>query len=388
MIDVFYTPDTLAALMVQSLPKGFSPSRIVDFSAGEGSLLLAAESFWPNASVHANDICPRSVRRLRKLEPSWSVSCADFLSTRSRCRSKFGSLTESFDLILLNPPFSQKGVKPVSWPGAPQITTGQAALFVYIALGYLAKSGYLLAILPDGCLSSERDRDGWVALASVCDIEVIETNPINSFKGVSARTSIVRIRKKLKPAFVKLVDETDYMQSSMTKVIRGSHQMHSLKKDCRGIPLIHTSELRDGAVKVSKQSIATKKIIKGPALLFPRVGLVTPQKVCLLECSREVALSDCVLAVQCETSVEVELLRNEILKVWPIFAENYRGTGAPYITLERASKIISVIQHRIIYSRPIHHERVSNDLSMGNPINTVVFDNTRLVPSGVVLCMG
>src|SRR5690554_913744 len=238
MIDAFYTPDTLAALMVQSLPKGFRPSQVVDFSAGEGSLLVAAVSFWPNATVHANDICPRSARRLRELGPDWSVSCADFLSARSRKKAKFGSLTESFDLILLNPPFSQKGVKPASWPGMPQITTGQAALFVYIALSYLAKSGYLLAILPDGCLSSERDRDGWIALASVCDIEVIETNPVNSFKGVSARTSIVRIRKKLKPAFVKVVDETDYIQNSMTKVIRGSHQMHSLKKNCRGIPLI------------------------------------------------------------------------------------------------------------------------------------------------------
>ncbi|CAE6816150.1 N-6 DNA methylase [Paraburkholderia aspalathi] len=347
MIDVFYTPDSLARSMVKSLPKGFCPSRIVDFAAGEGSLLETASTLWPNASVYANDVCPRSARRLRAQGPQWFVSCVDFLSERSRNKSKFGQLAGSFDLVLLNPPFSQRGVKPTSWPGMPAITSGQAALFVYIALGYLAPSGYLLAILPDGCLSSRRDRKGWMALADAYDIEVISSNPTNSFKGVSARTSIVRIRKRSEPTLADPTADARTQRPATTQVIRGTNQMHSLKRNRGGVPLIHTSELREGVVTQPQHRITTEKTIRGPALLFPRVGRVTTQKLCLLEDSREVALSDCVLGVLCETTVEAEQLRSEIIKAWPKFAEGYRGTGAPYITVERATSVLDNIQRGI-----------------------------------------
>ncbi|WP_186066916.1 hypothetical protein [Burkholderia gladioli] len=356
MIDVFYTPNSLACSMVKSLPKDFCPSSIVDFAAGEGSLLEAAAALWPDAVVYANDVCPRSARRLRMQEPRWIVSCSNFLSERSRGRSKFAQLAGSFDLVLLNPPFSQRGVKPMNWPGMPAITTGLAALFVHVALGYLAPSGYLLAILPDGCLSSVRDRAGWVALADAYDVEVIGSNPTNSFKGVSARTSIVRIRKRSASIFAELAEATvgtPPMLPATQPVVRGHHQMHSLKKSRRGIPLVHTSELREGSVMEAKKRIVTEKTICGPALLFPRVGRVTPQKVCLLEDSREVALSDCVLAVQCATRIEAEQLRDEILASWPTFAAGYRGTGAPYITVKRAASILDEIQIGVLNKRSL-----------------------------------
>jgi hypothetical protein len=75
-----------------------------------------------------------------------------------------------------------------------------------------------------------------------------------------------------------------------------------------------------------------------------------------LEDSREVALSDCVLGVQCDTSIEAERLRRGILNMWPKFAEGYRGTGAPYITLERAANIFDAIQRRSSYKSTVHHE--------------------------------
>jgi len=348
MIDVFYTPDSLAMSMVRSLPKGFNPSKVADFTAGEGSLLEAAASLWPGAMIFANDVCPRTVRRLRAREPQWSVSCVDFVSERSRTQSKFGRQAGAFDLILLNPPFSQRGMKPTGWPGMPGITTGQAALFLYIALGYLAPSGYLLAILPDGCLSSTRDRKGWMALAAAYDIEVISNNPRNSFKGVSARTSIVRVKKKAFQKQVKASGQPDVVTTLSTEVVRGAHQMHVLQNSRKGIPLIHTSELRDGAVCDARLRIVAEKTIRGPALLFPRVGRVTPEKVCFLEASREVALSDCVLGIRCATTKEAHELKNKLLNAWPKFAEGFRGTGAPYITVERAARIFADIQQEAL----------------------------------------
>lgn len=343
MIDVFYTPDSLARSMVRSLPKGFTPSKVADFTAGEGSLLEAAATLWPDAAIYANDVCSRTARKLRAQEPQWSVSCVDFVSERSRAQSQFGQLKGAFDLILLNPPFSQRGMKPTSWPGMPEVTTGQAALFLYIALGYLAPSGYLLAILPDGCLSSTRDRKGWLALAATYDIKVISNNPRNSFRGVSARTSIVRIKKKAPQKQMRTSSQSSAITLS-TAVIRGTYQMHSIKDSRRGITLVHTSELRQGAVINSERRIMAEKTIRGPALLFPRVGHVTPEKVCVLEASREVALSDCVLGIQCISTEQASELRTRLLNSWPKFAEGFRGTGAPYITVQRAARIFDDIQ--------------------------------------------
>ena len=111
--------------------------------------------------------------------------------------------------------------------------------------------------------------------------------------------------------------------------IRGSFQL-------RGF------DLQNGAVMSSGVHVMGA-VLTGPALLFPRVGLVTPGKLCVLSKGRQVTLSDCVLGVACESETEVELLRQMVLANWPTFASAYRGTGAPYITLERASRVLSNI---------------------------------------------
>ncbi|CAB3865333.1 hypothetical protein LMG26684_02790 [Achromobacter mucicolens] len=344
MIDVFYTPVTLARSMVASLPKEFCPSKIVDFAAGAGHLLQAAEALWPTASIYANDWCPRTARMLRSQGKGWSVSCANFLSLRSRNQAKCCEKKGYFDLILLNPPFSQRGIKPMVWPGYPEITSGQAALFLFIALKFLAPKGYLIAILPDGCLSSARDRDGWSTLKNEYDIEVVSRNPNNVFKGVSARTSIVRLRKKAAPQLSRPALKSDELRSSSLQMIRGTVQMHSFQESESGYPLVHTSELREGIVQASQYYVEAARTICGPAVLFPRVGRVAPQKICILQRSQVVAPSDCVLGVSCVSLKEARNLRDAILREWPHFAANYRGTGAPYITIERARSVIESIR--------------------------------------------
>ncbi|MFT0635457.1 hypothetical protein ACMFY5_25600, partial [Pseudomonas sihuiensis] len=102
MIDIHYTPNELAAAMLECIPADFNPNTIADFSAGEGSLLYGAARKWPSAMIFANDLNKVSSRMLASRNHTWSVSCSDFLKATSHIHTKFSTKKESIDLILLN----------------------------------------------------------------------------------------------------------------------------------------------------------------------------------------------------------------------------------------------------------------------------------------------
>ena len=64
MIDKHYTSKELAEALVGFLPPDFKPDRVADFAAGEGSLLDASQSKWPEIDVIANDLSLPTVRFL------------------------------------------------------------------------------------------------------------------------------------------------------------------------------------------------------------------------------------------------------------------------------------------------------------------------------------
>src|SRR5216684_560593 len=106
-MDRFYTPLALAAELVGAVENP-EPGVVVDFAAGDGSLLLAATTKWPNAKIVGTDIHRPTVRRLANTYERWTVFRTDFLrarQTRIAARSGFGE----FDVVLLNPPFSCRG---------------------------------------------------------------------------------------------------------------------------------------------------------------------------------------------------------------------------------------------------------------------------------------
>lgn len=349
MIDPYYTPPELAQVMVDLVPKSLRVKSIADFAAGEGSLLHAALTRWPKAVIYANDLSKVITRRLARLNPNWEISTSNFLETRSTSRAKFNSQRNQIDLILINPPFSERSRRPISWldMGA-DLSSGVTMAFLYKSLNYLSPRGLLVAVLPDGCLASERDKKAWEEIYKSFEVEVIRDNCKSAFKGVSARTSLVRVQKRqtCTPKINLFISRHDDMHVEFD-VIRGRTQMHRfspVQVEGVGLPLVHTSELLDGTVALrGAPRVAPHASITGSAVLFPRVGRVTPQKVAILRHGDQVVLSDCVLGVMCKDDKEACTLRNEIIAHWAIFANAYRGTGAPYITVSRANEVLRPI---------------------------------------------
>ncbi|MDF2401094.1 N-6 DNA methylase [Aeromonas sp. 5HA1] len=336
MIDIHYTPSELAQTMIECIPSSFTPSTIADFSAGEGSLLNEAAKRWPFAMVFANDLNKTSSRMLASLNKLWSVSCSDFLKSTSHTNTKFSSKKGGVDLILLNPPFSERGRKPIEWFEQPSIKSGLATRFVSLSLNYLSLNGYMLAILPNGSLNSERDSHGWSEIKKRYSVEIMATNPLHTFKNAAARTSIVLIRHKLANDFDE-VDEFPLEKPAYRFVRRGRVQMHSFKSNANGYPLIHTTELTNGKVIINGTNILVMSsiIVRGPALLFPRVGMVTHEKICILANNVAVVLSDCVLAIEFQEMIRAVNTREYLLRDWLNFSNIYNGTGAKYTTIKK-----------------------------------------------------
>jgi predicted RNA methylase len=338
-MDRFYTSPELADALVGLATSRRRALSIADFACGEGSLLLAAERRWPGASMIANDVSAPSVASLRKSHPKWRTACSDFLNPRSVRSSSLRNHLAGVDLILLNPPFSRRNRKTFEVVVGDEVfQTSIAMAFVVNSIPFLRPDGAILAVLPDGCLVSKHDEHVWRALRKQFKVELIRDNARSAFQGVRARTCLVRMTRLSMPLAV-----TEHIASPPAlAIVRGCVQMHSRKvvSPRAGKPLVHTNHLQNGVVTSSGVHVVGA-ILTGPALLFPRVGLVTPGKLCLLAKGRRVILSDCVLGVACESEIEVQLLRQMVLADWPNFASAYRGTGAPYITLERASRVLS-----------------------------------------------
>lgn len=340
-MDRFYTSPELADALVGLATSRRRTLSIADFACGEGSLLLAAERRWPAASMIANDVSAASVASLRKSRPKWQTACSDFLNPRSVRSSSLRNHLASVDLVLLNPPFSRRNRQTFEVAVEDEVFHASIAMvFVVNSIPFLRPDGTILAVLPDGCLVSKHDEPVWRALRKQFKVEVIRDNARSAFQGVRARTCLVRMTKLSMP----LAATEHAAIPPALAIVRGCVQMHSRKivSPRAGKPLVHTNHLQNGAVTSSGVHVMGA-VLTGPALLFPRVGLVTPGKLCVLGKGRRVTLSDCVLGVNCESETEAELLRQMVLADWPTFASAYRGTGAPYITLERASRVLSKI---------------------------------------------
>lgn len=344
MIDIHYTPNELAATMVECIPENFTPYTIADFSAGEGSLLYEAVRRWPSAMVFANDLNKASCRMLASRNRAWSVSCSDFLKATSHTHTKFSSKKGSIDLILLNPPFSERGRRPFEWFDRYSLKSGLATRFVHLSLNYLSSDGYMLAILPNGSLTSERDSQAWAHIQRKYSVEIVTDNHMRVFKSAAARTSIVIIRRK---------SSNDDSQAALSSpngsalniVRRGRVQMHSVISASHGFPLVHTTELTGGKAMINTRHglVLSTTIVRGPALLFPRVGMVTPEKVCVLDDDVTVALSDCVLAIEFQDSASLKAARDYLIRDWSSFSSIYGGTGAKYTTVKKAESYFQVL---------------------------------------------
>ena len=350
-MDTHYTPAELATQLVGSV-RLHNPRVIADFTAGEGSLLDAASARWPQAKLVATDIDSHAVLQLKDRGDRWTVGQCDFLSSRSRaaCRA-LRDLAGTADLVLLNPPFSVRGAKRVDVRYANHpIKCSPAMAFALNAPPVSAARRRGPADTSGRGTGERSGSDAWRALSTQHSVDVIGRAGRGSFPSCASNGVLVAVRPYERNA-EPIPDVHSAPVASKSgrhidaQMARGGFQMHHVRDDSDGPVLVHSSELQDGRVILNgRRGRGHTPTVSSPAVLLPRVGRLTPQKVALFEGSTCVMLSDCVVAIVPEKGQQVSELRRRIIDSFDRLEAAYVGTGAPHITLRRLADFLSTIR--------------------------------------------
>jgi tRNA1(Val) A37 N6-methylase TrmN6 len=344
-MDRYFTPAGIALRLVA--PYRRNESCVADFAAGNGELLRAAAAKWPDTTIVATDIHRGTVSQLRRRYPDWHVGQCDFLKdiSRKRCVA-LGDLVGKVSLALLNPPFSCRGNERIviDLGEERRVSCSRAMAFVLTSLRYLTNKGRVAAVLPAGCLTSEKDIAAWRAIRERYSVTVRGFYGVRTFERCAARTVLVSIG-----ASQRISDAAGQMAPRRKRVmkvrlIRGAMPMHEATNGLAGPewPLVHTTDLRDGSVCAEGRCVSVLgRYVVGPAILLPRVGQPDVGKCALYLARRRLALSDCVFALSCRNRSDAERLCGLLRRQWDRrVAPSFGGTCAPYITVKMLSEVL------------------------------------------------
>jgi tRNA1(Val) A37 N6-methylase TrmN6 len=342
-MDSYYTSSKLANKLVRHVRKR-NIGTVADFCIGDGALIKAANEKWPDAKCFGVDISSTAISSLKQKQSKWKLSVCDLLKKRSRstCQVLYNQ-KKGFDLILLNPPFTCIGSTLYEVKlDEKEFKCSTALAFLTESLNYLSNTGSLYAILPISCAFSKKDALLWQTLEANYQLKVIEILKDHHFKNCSPTIILV----SLNDPSVKGIDLSFKRSNNWKKKItlmRGNLRMHSVRHNKKGNLLIHTTNLqRNRIVNLNVKVKTISSCITGPALLLPRVGKPDLKKVVSINKSEVYAISDCIIAIKTETLSD-SLNLKKLLKVhWNEVRELYKGTGAPYLTIERIEKYLGM----------------------------------------------
>lgn len=335
-MDAIYTPPELAEFLAATSTLT-SPRSIADFAAGDGALLRAAAARWPDAARVGSDIDEGAVETLRSM-PGCDAALHDFLGEDGD-----GPLQgRSFDLILLNPPFSCRGNSRHAVDLAGETYRASKALvFVARALRFLNQGGEIVAILPASVLTSERDTGLMNAIRTQGVVEQIGEVRNAAFRSHAVAVVVLRITRTdpQVPALSEKPRQVS-LRPFAVEMTRGSLSVHDYVPARSGLRFIHTTDLQAGRLVPSKRrtSVARSKVW-GPAVLLSRVGRPSKEKVAVLPAG-EAVLSDCVIALRTVPSGYEPALASLITENWDQFRGAYGGSCAPYTTLKRVREAL------------------------------------------------
>lgn len=335
-----YTPEAIACTLLASCNVS-KPRRIVDFCAGNGSLLRAAQAIWSNSSLFGVDIDPS----VNKAVPSAEWLCGDFLNpsfTEAHATYPYNS----FDLILLNPPFSFEREKLHSPRGVyAGVKASLSFSFLLTAVQYLEASGELLAIMPTSTLESERDKYSRSLLGGKFSTQIICPPSYDRFPDLDVSTYLLSVRhKNPEETKVQLLGDGKRIFEEF-KVCRGNVSVRRKERVIQsGLhSWIHTTSISGGRVReryeLPEQFYRCRRntVPKG-TLIIPRVGRVLPDDVIVTR--RREILSDCLVGVVFQDVRKADWLLERIKLDFDRVLELYSGTGAPYLTTEKVRKFI------------------------------------------------
>jgi type I restriction-modification system DNA methylase subunit len=144
---IFITPRSIIAALMDRLQLGFIPRRILEPSAGTGEIANYARARYPDAHIDAVEINPTIFEAIKRVCPPYNYLCADFTTWTP---------TESYDLVVGNPPFVVCGKTAVPEPYRAHMV-GRPNLFVIFILhsvSLLKVVGILAFVVPASFLNA------------------------------------------------------------------------------------------------------------------------------------------------------------------------------------------------------------------------------------------
>jgi tRNA1(Val) A37 N6-methylase TrmN6 len=356
MNDQFFTPEALAISVVRAA-RNRKVRLVADFAAGHGDLLAAAINRWPSCKIVANDIDPSCTRKLRISDFVHAVSQCDFLDERSRKTSRtLSKLKSACDVVLLNPPFSGRGSTAfVSNSINGQIRCSRAFAFVLTAFDYLRVGGELVAILPQSCLTSEKDYACREFVQSVSCMTVIERFSKSTFYGCSASTVVVRFRKgDVKCSeIIADVELSKYkgFETFIVRLVRGCLPVHRALDGLAGtrFPFVHSTEIVGPEVTCFDRFVDVgSRCVSSPSVLITRVGSQKAAKCSVYLGKERIVLSDCVIALECDSVQSARKVSSRLVENWELVASHYEGTCAPYITMDALIRMLRRLGIKVV----------------------------------------
>jgi predicted RNA methylase len=343
-VDAIFTPPEMAMELV-SCAGCKSPKVIADFCAGDGGLLRAASARWPKAKVIATDLLLQPLKTLKRRKSARIGKC-DFLNERSRraCSALQGALS-NVDLILLNPPFSHRGSRTfAAHVDNTSLTCSPALAFVVNCVRYLSRAGEIVAILPAGCIRSEKNDAAWDWLDQRFKISITAINNNRTFNGCFPTTVVARFQLRSSRARNRVAEKSGQLKENLPilKLLRGSIPMHLHKKLKRNgkVPFVHTTELHGNRANLKARVVnSARASVGGEFVVLPRVGQPSVSKLACLS-AKEVAFSDCILGVECGSKRLAGALFLHLQRSWHNVARLYQGTGAPYVTVRDFAQLL------------------------------------------------
>lgn len=350
-IDTFYTPPLLAERLL-SYVDCKNIKKVADFCVGRGELLKAAEKKNSNIKCYGTDIDNLIVKEIKKSHSNWKVAVCDFTNKISR-ENTLILKKSTFDLILLNPPFTCKGSKinKVEFDNNTFYVSVAMTFFVE-SLRYLSNEGFLFAIMPASVIYSSKDKKLIAFLREKYNIELLEEREKQLFRNCSPNIVLLKLSNKntntryVPKTFINSTPLLFDARKFNVNIFRGNLSVNeSLKyKNNQGLRYVHSTNLRNNTInsaciKVNKPQSS----VKGPAILIPRVGKPDIKKICIIEHLDCYVLSDCIIAILSDSLDNIQILYDEIILKKDIFYSLYKGTCAKYITIERLKESLNLL---------------------------------------------
>ena len=210
--------------------------------------------------------------------------------------------------------------------------------FLLLAMQYMSDDGHVVAVLPQGCVSNAKDSQAWDFLKSRYSVTFLDICRKGTFPGTAATTALVRFSPNPPPAAedCHIPVTPNALSPICVKIVRGCCPVHRTIRKKKKIALVHYTDLRNGYVETNgRRGFGAYRCVDGPAIVLPRVGRITVDKVALLEENQRVMLSDCVIAVKPTSPQNACQLRERLVENFQELSVQYVGTGAPFITVHR-----------------------------------------------------